>query len=215
MELVGFELSRLVSLSLTRRIAGQIYWPAALHALVERYHFSRHPSSYKEMTEEPISFAHGAFGDVAIDTFDIYSDGIIVTSRSRTDVLDEFVADVTEWMKVEFGMERLETHTISKIYESHILVRSDPTLLKVLEPLNEIAELLAIRLNKVSRQDAKFQPFSLALAADQSTLTGLKPIPFRVERKVGLEFATNLYVSSAPLPTNEHLAVLSKLEELK
>jgi hypothetical protein len=211
-ELIAVELSRLVSLFLARRLAGQLYLPTACRAFVERYRFSAFPESVEQMAKEPMNFGHGLFGDVAIESFEIYSDGVVIVSRSPTDVLDEFLADVTNWCKSELGLDRIETHTVSRIYESHLLFRSDQEILRSLVPLADIGRLLSSGLKKVSNQDVKFEPFGVSLASDQSTVTGLRPIAFRVERKAGIEFSRNYYISSAPLRTKEHIALLKKLE---
>lgn len=214
MELIAVETSRFLNLFLARRLAGQLYMPSACQALVDRYRFVVRPSSIEEMTKDPISFGHGVFEDVAIDSFDIYSDGIIATSKSPTDVLDAFVSDVVAWSNVELNLDRVETHKISKMYESHILIKSDKDLLKPLNELSDVSKAMSGSMKKATGQDVKFQPFGLTFAADHSVIPGLKPIAFRLERKASTEFEMGYYVSSAPLRTKDHLHILQKIEHL-
>jgi hypothetical protein len=214
-ELIAVERSQLVNLFLARRLSGQLHAPAVNVAIVERYQFATHPRSIEEMTKEPISYGHGLFGDTAIEAFDIYSDGVVVSSKSDTEVLDAFMGDVLDWTKSAFGLDHIEIHTISKVYESNILFRSDPNLLDVLSPLMELSEAISDYLSKTSSLEARFLPFGLIFAADTSTIAGLKPAPFRVERKAGLEFSMNIYASTAPLRTRDHLALLRTLEALR
>jgi hypothetical protein len=58
------------------------------------------------------------------------------------------------------------------------------------------------------------EPFGIAFSADYSLIPGMKPAPFRLERRAGLGFDTNLYVSQAPLRTADHIKLLEQLEKL-
>ena len=82
MELVGFENTKVIDLFLAARPEGQPYWPSAVAALVDRYKFSGFPTTIEELGGERVSFKHGLFDGSAIETFDIYPDGIIVASKS-------------------------------------------------------------------------------------------------------------------------------------
>ena len=188
--------------------------PAACEAFVERYSFSSFPQSIDEMAKEPISFAHGLFNGAAIESFDIYSDGVIISSKSSTDVLDNFLADLNAWSKSKLGLDRVETHTISRLYESHVMVRTDKNILKPLSQLAEMSKLLSAGVKKASGQEVVFEPFGIALAPDSSKTVGLKPIAFRLERKAGIEFPMHFYLSSAPLRTKDHIALLQRLDGL-
>ena len=211
MELIAVENSRLLSLFLTRRLAGQPYMPDTVRALVERYRFSAFPQSLDQMKSEPIVFSHGIFAGVAIDGFNMFGDGVIISARAPTDILDEFLVDVTDWSKSALGLDRLETHSVSKMYESHVTFKTERDILKSINGFSEISKLLSAGLKKATSQSAEFDPFGIMMAVDHSVLSGLKPIAFRLERKAGLEFSMNYYSSGAPLKTKDHLAVLQKI----
>ena len=214
MELIAVEQSRLVSLFLTRRLAGQLYMPTASAAFVERYRFAQHPSSIEDLSAEPIRFGHGIFRDAAIGEFNIYSDGVMIASHSPTDLLDAFLADVLDWANVSLGLDRIETHSISRIYESHVCIHSNRDFLKVLRPLEDLAKLVTTGLKKCSKFQADFIPVGFTFAADHTSIAGLKPAPFKLERRPGVEFSRQLFISSAPLPTKDHLVVLQRLETM-
>jgi hypothetical protein len=213
-ELIAVESSRLLNLFLARRLVGQLYMPDACRAFAERYRFASFPETLAQMTTEPVEFSHGSFGPSAIDEFKIFGDGVIVGARAPTDVLDEFLQDVTAWSKSELGFDRVETHTVSKMYESHIMFRSERDMLRPLGALGDISKMLAASVKKATNQDVKFDPFGLLLAADHSSIVGLKPIAFRLERKAGIEFSMDYYSSSAPLRTKDHFSLIQKLEAL-
>jgi hypothetical protein len=214
MKLLGFENTRLTELFLASRVEGQPYLPAAITQLVERYKFAEFPSKLGEGGAERASFKHGLFQGSAIETFDVYRDGIIVESKSPSDLLDAFINDICSWMADAIGLKRIETHAISKNYESHLVFESSAPLFKALDGLTTVSDFVANALKATTGLEAEFQAIGFGFAPDNSLISGMKPIPFRVERKAGVEFQMNYYYSSAPLTTAKHLAALERLEGL-
>ena len=145
----------------------------------------------------------------------MFSDGVVVASKVDSDVIDEFLSDVTDWMVSTIGYKRVETHDISKIYESDVVFRATTNILKCLDVLGEIQTLITTQLKKANSMSYKLNPVGFALAVDNTLIPGLKPSVFRVERKADIAFDKNLFVSRAPLPTKAHLAVLNALEKLR
>ncbi len=214
MELISIENSRLLSLFLARRLAGQLYMPDACHAFVERYRFASFPATIEQMTAEPITFGHGVFGDATISELSIFNDGVLIAAASPTDNLDSFLADVMKWSKSTLGLDRIETHAVSKMYESHVLFRTDRDILAPLGVFGDLCRQVSSGIKKATGQDAKFETFGFFLSADHAIGPGLKPVTFRIERKATLEFSMGYYVSSAPLRTKDHVAILQKLDAL-
>jgi hypothetical protein len=182
--------------------------------LIKRYGFAGFPTNVQQLEAAKVEFRQGAFKDTGIESFSIYGDGAVITSKSSTDVLDEFLKDVTEWMGSALSLKRVETHLINTAYESGLLVRSEAPLLKALEALAPIQDLLAKSVKSAMGLESKIEPFGIAFGADHSLIPGMKPVPFRLERRAGLGFDTNLYVSQAPLRTADHIRVLQQLEKL-
>jgi hypothetical protein len=182
--------------------------------LIKRYGFTGFPTNVQQLEATKVEFRQGAFGEVGIESFIIYGDGVVITSKSSTDVLDDFLKDVNEWMGSALGLRRVETHLINTAYESGLVIRSEVPLLKTLAVLSPIQDLLAKSVKSTMGLDTKFEPFGIAFSADHSLIPGMKPAPFRLERRVGVGFDTNLYVSQAPLRTADHIEVLQRLEKL-
>ena len=215
MELIGYDTSSLTALFLASRApGGQVPLARAMSDLIKRYGFAGFPTNVQQLEAAKVEFRQGAFGDVGIESFSIYGDGVVVTSKSSTDVLDGFLNDVTEWMGSALGLKRIETHLVNTAYESGLVVRSEAPLLKVLEALAPIQDLLAKSLKSAMGLDTEIEPFGIAFSADYSLIPGMKPAPFRLERRAGLGFDTNLYVSQAPLRTADHIKLLQRLEKL-
>lgn len=182
--------------------------------LGSRYDFSTYPRSYEELSAEKIEFRHGKFEDVAIETLEIYNDGVVISSRSDTDIIDSFLTDLSEWLKEDLDISFIKTHSIEKIYDSTVIVQTDKNILKPLEALAEIANLLHSDLKETSGLDVKYEPFGWVLAADPTHNPALKPASLRIERRAGTDFSLQHYISVAPLKMNQHLALLEKLESL-
>ncbi len=185
----------------------------AASKVVERYQFRKAPSA-EELVSNKQVFGQGLFNGQPINSFEVYTDGLVVRAMVPTETLDEFVADLVEMVGTELGMHRIETHTAGKIYESNLMVECDPNVLRVLEPLQSIAAMVSSELTKASGQKTNFGPIGYAFGVDQAKASGLKGVPFRLERRLGTDFDKNIFISSASLPTQAHIRVLEKLERL-
>lgn len=212
---MGHDISSLTALFFASRAPhGQLPLVQAMGSLVERYRFAGFPTKVEQFDAQKIEFRMGAFKGVGIETLSLYGDGVVILSRASTDLLDEFLEDLLGWMEAELGLKRLETHAINRAYESAVFVRSEKRLLKVLDALQPIQAMLAQGVKSAMGLEVPFEAFGIALATDPSTIPSMKPIPFRVERRVNLAFNTNYYASQAPLRTADHIKVLERLEKL-
>jgi hypothetical protein len=213
-ELLAIDGSTLTALFAAVSPKGQAPLPRAFSELIKRYSFAGFPTKAEDLDAAKVSFRHGSFGDVGIHVFDIYGDGVVVSAKAPTDVLDKFLEDVVQWMGSAFGAGRVETNTINRNYESNLIVRTDAKVLQALDALRPIQEMVAKAVKDTIGLETAYAPFGLTLATDISEIPGLKPIPFRMERRIGINFGHNYYFSSAPLRTEDHLKVLERLEKL-
>ena len=212
MKLLAIEMSRLTALFHVTRSAGQLYLPAAVAAISERYSFAGVPNTLGEMNSERIDLEHGQFHGNAIEVLEIYNDGIVIASRSNTDVIDEFFSDLCEWMGVELGLSMIKTRSVDRIYDSNLIFEASEKILKPLEAIMNVGAMIESDLKSTCGLDVKFEPFGMSLAVDQTQNSALKPTVFRIERRVGTEFPLNQFISTAPLTTSQHLNVLKSLE---
>lgn len=212
MELVSIEPTRLISLFDVTRPAGQLFLPDAAMALVSRYSFVGFPTKFVDV--ESFEFQLGKFNDGAIDNFTVYRDGISITSRSNTNFLDGFYDDLLKWLESAFGVVRIETNPVNRFYESNLVVTSKIDLLTSMQDTAPIGAMVSRKLHETSDLKLDFKPISIALGFDATRVAGVKPIFFRVERRAGVDFSLDRFFSSAPLRTDDHLAVLNQLESL-
>jgi hypothetical protein len=215
MKLLAVENSSLTVLFKATKPSGQLYLPAAAATLIGRYKFAGVPRSYQELSGERIEFKHGEFQGSALEELEIYSDGIVLKSRSNTDFLDAFFDDFCTFLTNDLGLALIQTHSINRIYESILLVEADPDV--TLKPLNQIEELgrmIEGFLRDNSGLEVSYEPFGWALATDQTRNAALKPASFKIERRIGAEYSTNQFITGAPLKTEQHLKLLERLEAL-
>ena len=214
MKLLAIELSRVTSLYRMTRTTGQTYLPHIAAEIVGRYRFGSAPHSFADFSGDKAEFKHGLFSGSAIETLDIYNDGIIISSRSDSDFIDEFIHDFNSWLKDDYNVSIVETHTVGKIYESVLLVETDRDVLQPLNAYTEILSTIEEALRSTSKLKVKYENFGLSLSTDHTKNPALKPVPFRLERKEGIEFSRHQYHTIAPLRTKQHLEVLEQLEQL-
>ena len=214
MKLLAIEMSRVTALFRMTRPSGQPYRPDIAAQVAERYRFGSAPHSIDELGGNKDEFRHGVFEGYAIETLEVYNDGIIVTSRSDTDFIDTFIDDLVTWLEDDHDYSVIETHTVSKMYDSALLVETDQDVFKPFEAYAEILRMIEKALQESSNLEIAYQNYGLALSVDQTRNPALKPIPFRFERKEGIEFSRHQFHATAPLKTKQHLEILERLEQL-
>lgn len=214
MKLLAIEISRVTALFRMTRPSGQPYLPHILAQVAERYRFGRAPNSIDELGGKKAEFRHGLFKGNAIETLEVYTDGIIVTSRSDTDFIDEFVLDLVTWLENDHGFSMIETHTVSKMYDSTLLVETDRDVFQPFETYAEILRMIEKALQDSSGLEIAYQNYGLTLSADPTRNSALKPGHFRFERKEGIDFSRHQFYAAAPLKTKQHLQILERLDQL-
>jgi len=199
-----------------RRPAGQLYMPEAVAKVIARYSFIKHPT-VQDLTERRdfVSFGVGKFADSQIQEFRVYGDGFTVEARSKTQILDAFLDDLLDWGTKEFGLEAVPVLPVERHYESAVVVQSKTDLSKVLRPLHVIAEELNKLMEKSTFKPRPFEPTGLIFSVDQTAEGSRRKEPkVIVDRRVGTSFNENIFYSQGPLPTDDHLALLGRLEAL-
>ena len=214
MKLISIESSRLTALFHMSRRSGQQYLPFLMAAIADRYKFAAFPNSAQELSVEPIVFQHGLFNGSAIGRLEIYHDGVSILSASNTDLLDEFLKDLLSWMNQEFGFSEFSSREVTRIHESVIWIESNPAILGPLRLLEPIQDRLAAMLRENYGLSLAYQPMGYTLVTDHLRSTDLKPIPYRLERRLAAAFSFNQFVASASLRTNQHLEILADLETM-
>jgi hypothetical protein len=213
MELVAVQNSRVVYLTYLYRPTGQLYLPEAVAKLIQRYSFVKYPTA-EDLLKDIHPFGMGKFNDIQIDEMKIYPDGVIASSRSDSDLVDSFLRDLFDWAQKEFGFVQGITAKPERHYESYLIVKSKCDLALAQKPRHDITE----DFNKLWRKkyfDEAYLPAGFALDCDPHNFSGRrKPMAFDLARRIGVPFEENVFFSTAPLTTKDHLALLSRLEDV-
>lgn len=214
MELISIERSKLVSLFFVSNSQGQPLLDQIASAIVARYQFATFPTKIEELSSDKITFSHGNFNNKRIDHVEVFSDGIIVTAKSNSQVVEDFLSDLLSFTESEFGLKRVESHTYNKIFESQLIFKTEKRILGLLDGFKNIELTLNAMLKSTTNSNIQMEHFGFSIAADNTTISGLKPIVFRLERKQDASFDSNLYFAAAPLKTDDHIKILEQIESM-
>jgi hypothetical protein len=216
MELVAIENTRVIYLTHVHRPTGQLYLPEAAARLAARYSFVKRPS-LEEVISSPayVAFGVGKFEESQIQELRVYGDGIIVESRSNSRTVDAFVDDLLDWQQKDLGLTNTVIAKPERYYESSLVVQSTKDIMSVMGLPPSIAASLDRRLSRSQYQARPMVPAGLILDCDSHLPGGRrKQDRFGIERRIGIPFEENVYLTMAPLPTDDHLALLSEIEGL-
>jgi hypothetical protein len=213
MKLLAVSLARLTALTDLNEWnpQGKVPLREFLHAFVERYGFLKFPTIEEYDTEKGASFQYGIRGAVEFHVT-LFSKGIVIDTRSSTEDAERLLQDAQEWAEQFFGIEHAPHRISRKLFLSEISFSSDVPLTFLNPKLHALATRLGEVVSSSLREPQTFDLFSVSFSADPPTRLGA--LSLRIERLQGEPFWEQKYFSSAPLPTNEHLAFLAEFESL-
>jgi hypothetical protein len=212
MELISIVLARVVAFLEVRAIdsSGKTSTLEIFSDIARRYSFSKAPQSIAEIDyEKGVELAIGKLGQINIDRLAMFSNGIIVDTRSSTDDCEKILADLLAWAKQALGAK---IEPSRKNFVSQILFRSRLQLTLLNPVLAPIAERLSSFVSGELKQPIKYEPTAILFGADP-TLTKLSPVQFTLDRRAETPFFENIYFSNAPLRTAGHIELVSQFEK--
>lgn len=208
MEILDYDVSQVVWLMNVFRPQGAAYAPEITAKVVARYQFAKHPS-LDDLDSGTLKFQIGKFNDVQIAEFGVYNDGVTVSGKCPTEVLEDFLNDVVAFSEEELKFVKILPKRNELHFESKLVVQSNADLGEFLAPpANDLLQKAIAEKVGVS-----FRPSGFIMDCDPGAVkTRRKPARFFVERKLGFKFEDNLFHCIAPLRTKDHLALLEALE---
>jgi hypothetical protein len=156
-------------------------------------------------------FEHGKFGDHVIQKFSIHTDGFVTNSQAGTEVSEEFLNDLMDWSKKEFGFKEFNINDSFKDYDSHLIVQLDVNFAQHMEFTNFVSSQIEKQREDYKLTPSEYTASGFILSTD-STESRSTPASFTIERKKGQPFKNNLYLSTAPLRTGDHIKLLEDIE---
>jgi hypothetical protein len=195
---------------------GRSLYPALIPAIRDTYRFVKYPKSLGEIDERAgIKFEDGEFagqsGIPLMLNLTIYSDGLMVDTRSNTKDSDAILEQSLTWLVRDFGLTYKSEMIRKRGYVSELHVYSDGPL----EALNPGLTALAAKLKSLvplSRGTVPFAPVGVTIGPDPDAREQLAS--FRFERVPGVPWSENRYYSIAPMQTDTHLELLNDFENV-
>lgn len=191
---------------------GGIHPPDFVEEIVKRFDFQKFPQTFEEYDLiKGMEFLLGRSGKKVITKFVIYSNILIVETRSSTDdckqLIDEFIA----WGKEKFGLV-YEPGMIRRYgYVSDLSFYSDAPILTSNPLLNRIAQRTSEALTGIWNETVHYEAMDFRIGHDPLSRKW-QIAPFQITRRAETEFSKNKYFSEAPLPTDLHIELLKEYE---
>ena len=219
MKIVGHSLGSVVVLFPPEEILPTRGLPIskAVYSIGDRYGFLQLPNLSKpisELDQEGYQFTGGTFvrgnENFTISEFTVYNDGISISS-CNTDTSELFFVDLMSWAREEFEFRPFVREPM-KIYRSHITVRFDQPLSKMIKGFDKFSNALSTALEMHTEFSMPVDLIRIGMGVDQSKVGKLSPPPFSLERRIGISFDEEWYFSEAPFPSKTHIKLLEELE---
>lgn len=178
----------------------------------ERYHFTQ-PAREEELKLSPSNtykFTGGAFtvGSEVIEVeLELFSDGLVATSKADTDHTDQFLSDLLTWLQQEHGLGG-EKYVIKpkRSYRSELIMFAPA--IKMASGIGRFLDLAGRIAKNADVDPASVEPEAIVFGSDQRRSL------FTFERRVVVPYSDHKYFSSAQMQTARHLEVLAELEGL-
>ena len=180
-----------------------------------RYRFLEAPNKAEGIDlEKGLHFALGIFEGTTIDALDVFADGLTARASAKTDVIDRFLTDLSEWASKTLHVSIQAAEPVAKGYLSTLEVSPSKDLAIWANGMTSLGQMLDAMLVVQGFAIAPYQTIGLAMHADKKTAWPLHPAKFLFERRIGQSYDDNVFFSEAPVPTSDHIKLLEQLENL-
>ena len=198
-------------MSVTPGTGSTLYGINLVRAFESHFGFLEGPKTVEQFNlQNGVTFRHGLFDKKhVIDKAMIYSNGLLAEGAIPTDACFDFISNVVEWATEEAGLiiEPTPAHPI--LYNSTVHVEATLDLEKNIKGISAIGDLIA---QKINGYGGNFRRFEMSGIHFQSGTTTTGPTPFKFERLAGVDMESNLYFSTSPLTTKDHLEIIQAIE---
>lgn len=215
MKLSAIVLARVIAFLETAALnpKGQLSYIDFSKAVVERYTFVKFPEKIEDYDpQKGVEFVAGKLNGIAIERATLFAGGIVIDTRSSTDDADRILEDALQWASNLTGLSS-PPRIVQRAYVSQLNYYSDVRLPLVNTHFQNLASKISEGISSYMGQMLQYELVSLNFNFDLTT-SKFAPGPFTIERAVDIPFSENKYFSTAPLPTNQHLALLEEFEVL-
>jgi hypothetical protein len=191
-----------------------LFLPNLAVSLVEKCRFLKKPESPDELDlAKGVTFEEGTFGDFVIKKLTVFPLVMHLDGANSTGEAQAALQGLLMWAKDEFGLKYSPSMVSRWAYVSDVVFQSDFPLLQRLNPiLNRISEKITNIVLGNLKENLEYEPAKFWLTHDPSKRSA-QIAPFTLEHRAMSLPEENLYYSEAPIPTEDHIALLRELED--
>ena len=187
-----------------------LYGINLVRAFQQRYGFLTAPTTIEEFDlSRGVTFTHGYFREeFVIEKIQIYNNGLLVDAKTDTTICDNFIDDVIKW-GINAGLRFGESNNV-RGYFSSLEVELSKDISSVFDRFKTVGSRIGMCIAEYGGPATPFEGIGMTFWGNYPETTG--PNTFKIERRAGKPFSANIYFSTAPLTTTDHLSVLKELE---
>ncbi len=212
MQLISTEISQAIRFIEPKDGIGQRSPVPLIKALEDRYGFAQVPRTIPEMNLlQGVNFLQGYFQGKLIDKFSVYNNGLLCECKQDTAYSDQFLDEIFSSLPREFDIEMKETR---RSYLSQVEVMIPIDIGAALENFTTVGQRVFELLKQYDSPNIEEYRFSsFKMHYDQTGKANPRSPEFLFERRAAEPYSANIYFSSAPLRTSDHMQVLDLLEK--
>ncbi len=158
-----------------------------------------------------MEFLTGRVGRRAISKFVIWTNVLVIETRSNTTEAKVILEEIILWAAEKFNLTYSAEMITRYAYISDLSFYSEASILSVSPLWEHIAQKTSAALTETWKEPIRYEPFEFKIGHDPLVRQwGIAP--FRITRRAEHKFTENKYFSEAPLPTDLHIALLEEYE---
>jgi hypothetical protein len=177
----------------------------------ELYGFAQVPRTLAELDfKAGVTFLRGYFKGKIIDKLQIYENGMLCEARESNALCDEFLGEIFDWLPKIIDRPVKQKNT--KAYISQMEVTTSVDMMTVFNKLSDVGRLIAVLLESYGQESDAYIASGFKMHYDTLGKPFPRGLEFVFERRANEPFDKNVYFTSAPLRTDDHLKVLAAIE---
>jgi len=192
---------------------GELIAPNATKALLDKCGFLVYPQKIEDyiQPEKGIKYEVGAWDGLVIQQLLLFAGGIALDTNTSTRDSEKILTEMLAWAKDALNINYEPGMIKSKSLLSQVTFTCET-------PLNALNPVLASIADKITTSVASdigfvfpYEANSISFGFDTAHIKQ-NAGRFTIERRADIPYSENKYFSSAPIHTDEHLALLEEFE---
>lgn len=182
--------------------------------LQETYGFVQVPRAIAELNlQAGVNFLQGYYQGQIIEKFSVYNNGLLCESKLHTDVGDSFLDEIFSSVPTKFGIEIKEA---GRAYLSQMEVQMPNDIGEIFKKFSSAGKLIVDTIERygVHVSAEEYRCIGLKMHYDQTGKDRPHSPEFVFERRAATPYSENVYFSSAPLRTSDHMQMLEVFEKI-